>query len=208
MKHIFVNRRKSTPFANALVPVVTLVAIGVVLLANVSGAFAEPVEVAEPAKPPAAEVPANDAATGYLLSLTIDKAEVRPSQQIVVGITVTNGTKQTVRYVDEHFEKEFKMSVKDEKGTEVPLTSYGRLLFAADPAAKGFGGILSFDFNPGEKMEYRMLVNRIYDMTLAGTYTIVASRTFRIRGVLPPALMKDGGIKRTSNAVQVLTCIP
>jgi len=57
---ILVNPRKSTPFANEVVKGVTLVAIVGVLLANVSGAVAEP---AEPAEPAATEAPANDAAT-------------------------------------------------------------------------------------------------------------------------------------------------
>jgi len=153
------------------------------------------------AKPPAKEVSGSNAATGYLLSVTLEKPEVSASEPVVIRVAVKNGSKESISYILELPEKTFKLSVKDAKGREVPLTAYGKRLFGKRP--QGESGTQGVNLKPGAKSEFRMLVNRIYDMTVSGTYTIVARRAFpNPREPIFP-WMKPGGEEISSNAVKV-----
>ena len=89
---------------------------------------------------------------------------------------------------------DYKIDVRDGRGSRVPPTPEGKdLLFRSQWS----GRRLSVRLAPGENKTDTFEVNKIYDMTEPGSYTITASRT----ALIPP---RKSWIELKSNEVKVL----
>ena len=137
---------------------------------------------------------------GFQLSAQVEKATFRPQEAIKVSVLVKNTTAST-RMFDEAIkpvsgkpwpERTIKLVVKNSGGKTAALTAYGKSVF--DKAILPPG--TQQNLEAGQEITRTLLVNRLFDMTLSGTYTITAERhVFSQDGKRWPRLV--------SNSVQV-----
>lgn len=126
---------------------------------------------------PMAEADAKAIAAALQFTAKPVKEEVEVGQPVWVDLNIKNVSDKPVKfYYQREIDSEYSlMTVTDERGRPVPLTGYGRQACDRDPlkAGQSFrGGTLK----PGQEYQGRILVSRMFDMSLFGTYTIVVSR--------------------------------
>ena len=113
------------------------------------------------------------------LSAQFEKDTYAPCAPVLLWISIRNTTKHPVVMFETRPENHYRLVVRDERGNIVPLTSYGQ----------GIGEVLRnvrVTLDPGKEVREHILLNRLYDMTVSGTYTVTAKRrVFRSEGMLP-----------------------
>ena len=108
---------------------------------------------------------------GCRISIQAKDYESKEYSLVTLSIIVKNTGKETVTFLEPLAFFGFTVTVKDAKGEQVRRTRYGehlrRLIFNFEQAL--------VELAPSEQKEYLFAVNRKYDMTLPGTYTIAAT---------------------------------
>lgn len=104
---------------------------------------------------------------------SLAKSAVSRDEPITLKLSLTNNTKKEIIVVESNPLADYKIEVRDGRGTLAPPTPEGKdLLFRSQ-----WGGRrLSVTIAPGESKTDTFQVNKIYAMTDAGSYTITASR--------------------------------
>jgi len=132
-------------------------------------------EPAESARPGAETHLAKSAVSRVGLSFvaSLAKGIVSQDEPIILKLTLTNHTKKEIIVVESNPLADYKLDVRDGRGTRAPPTPEGKdLLFRSQ-----WGGRrLSVTIAPGENKSDTFEVNKIYAMTNPGSYTITASR--------------------------------
>jgi len=108
----------------------------------------------------------------YQLSIQAGKKVYTYCEPIVLKVTIRNNSAEPGLLIVSRPDKDYKAIVKNSKEKAIPLTAYGRHL--RDSLLGGLEQALYLD--PGQKLEYTLLVNRIHDMTRKDTYSIVVKR--------------------------------
>ena len=108
------------------------------------------------------------------LSATLEKESARAAEPVVIFIILKNISQQPGSFVRSSLLRDYNVSVTNEKGEEMPLTRFGRL--EHDAAGGHFRRIVQ-SIAPGEQVQDRLLVNRLYDMTMEGKYTVRIQRS-------------------------------
>jgi hypothetical protein len=110
---------------------------------------------------------------GLSFVATLDKGTVSRDEPITLKLSLTNNTKKEIIVIESNPLADYKIDVRDGRGTRVPPTPEGKdLLFRSQ-----WGGRrLSVTIAPGESKTDTFQVNKIYAMTNPGSYTITASR--------------------------------
>lgn len=152
-----------------------------------------------PDKPPTAGVSVQPAAKGLRMTLHLERKTYRVDEPVTLEVIIEN-TGDADAYLgmlvdDYHL---FTLAVSYVGGGRgvggiVPLTRYGADLLAAHDASKNF----PIRLKAGERRLYRFALNRMVDMTISGTYSIVLVRTL-------PSPAKDPADRAVPAPVQVL----
>jgi hypothetical protein len=130
---------------------------------------------------------------GFQLSARLEKDEVGVCEPIVLELHIRNASAEVLLLDDILPEMDYEMTIEDEQGNIMPLTSYGRRIMSN----KEEMGSKVLKFKPWEEQRCSVLVNRIYDMTFSGTYAIAVKRG---------GIIKEGRVitaKVVSNTVSV-----
>lgn len=110
---------------------------------------------------------------------------------IILVVTMKNVSDTPLKLVETGSLKDYRITVQDEKGDDVPLTLYGRML--SDSRRE----ILLRRMKrvaPGETLVHEFHVNRIFDMSLTGKYYIHITR-------MVPKRNGDGFVDVMSNRI-------
>jgi len=119
---------------------------------------------------------------GCRLSVTADQASYHVSEPICLKITLENvgeGRISASRFRS-GLSKDYKFDLTLTDGEPAPLTLFGKRRASLD----GAGSFASLALAPGETDTVtvprfnRLYLNRLYDMTLAGEYTLTVKRRF------------------------------
>lgn len=109
---------------------------------------------------------------GFQLSAQLEKEWVGPCEPVILIVTLKNVSEKVLSLADSRPERDYEIVVKDEQGEETPLTTYGKNLM---DSAGVFRRVL-LKMNAGQELQNRLLINRIYDMSISGTYSIIVKR--------------------------------
>jgi hypothetical protein len=116
---------------------------------------------------------------GLQMSSRVERSRYRADEPIMVEVVIKNTSKEVVflgMSVDDQASFEVVVSL-NESGAgglgRMPLTKYGAWRFAPLDAAKN----IPIRLKEGEERRYRFPLNRMYDMTLDGNYSVVINRS-------------------------------
>ena len=113
---------------------------------------------------------------GCNLSIQVEKNKFNYCQPIILKITLKNSDKTPLMFADTGPESDFSIIVKNDEGKIVPLTAYGKKRSDTTfPKIIYMNVQITLQFK--EKREYFLLVNRMHDMSLKGTYSITVKRS-------------------------------
>lgn len=122
---------------------------------------------------------ATQSAKGIQLTLRTLKENFRSDEEVLLWLRVRNSTRRSVFLVETYSEREYKFDVKNEKGEGVPLTEEGERLLNNNAIYRS--GPLMIE--PGEEKQHNVSINRIYNMTTPGMYTVTVRRkVFKLNG--------------------------
>ena len=109
---------------------------------------------------------------GFGLSLSPDNQSYGYMEPVRLTVVLSNTTGKALTALRAVEREQFKMRVLDSGGNEVPLTRYGQR--QRDDL---FGhSLYSFNVPPGGIFKEEILINRWYDMSMRGTYSIEIAR--------------------------------
>lgn len=129
-----------------------------------------------------------------LLAL-LEKNRVFEGDPIRLRLSLSNKTGEIMKFCSIP-EKDCEISIKDQKGKSLAMTEYGKALKSDTDR----GETIDLISMTGISHNY-IIVNRIFQITLAGTYSIVAKRTFLHPKTKQPVVIE-------SNTVYVTVCKP
>jgi hypothetical protein len=116
---------------------------------------------------------------GLQMSSRVDRSRYRADEPIMVEVVIKNTSKEVVflgMSIDDQASFDIAVSL-NESGAgglgRMPLTKYGARRFAPLNAAKN----IPIRLKEGEERRYRFPLNRMYDMTLDGKYSVVVNRS-------------------------------
>jgi hypothetical protein len=113
------------------------------------------------------------------LILKTEKTNFGVCEPIVINIIVSNNGDERIIYEMKYNHTKFSvynfpLSVKNDKGEDMPLTEFGmqmKKILTPERSAQG-------SFGPGQIREYSIIANRHFDMTLNGKYKVRFSGSF------------------------------
>ncbi|MGI8467657.1 MAG: hypothetical protein ACR2N3_04320 [Pyrinomonadaceae bacterium] len=96
-------------------------------------------------------------------------------------LTIKNGSKSPIYFVDSFVERDYKITVKNERGETVSLTDYGKR--ETDPNHPIWRNLI-VKLEPGRSMESRTGLDKIYNITLKEKYYVSVNREVVINRVV------------------------
>lgn len=126
------------------------------------------------------------------ISASADRPSYKASENVYITVVIKNVSGQPAQYQPYPFAPGVDYEVSFEDGEPAELTAFGRL--RRDSAGVSSSAVEKLE--TGEEIVYEILLNRRYDMTLAGHYKFQVSRQIGVddRGSLSTAM---------SNAVDI-----
>gem|GEM_PF-6685499 len=123
-------------------------------------------------------------------------------------VTFVNKTNDTWYYSTSGFLSDYKFIVKDSLGRILPLTAYAHSQFPLGINKRAVGSFSHFmgGLAPGKSLAYQFPINRLYDLTKQGEYTISVSREVIKPDQFIPGkgvVIKDKPFTITSNSIQI-----
>jgi hypothetical protein len=112
---------------------------------------------------------------GCRISIKLKDYDEKEHGPVTLSIIVRNTGKEILKYPHGTACRMFALSVKDDKGEAVPLTRFTKSMIYS-------GGIYNFlimELAPGEQKEYSHIADKMYDMTLPGTYKVTVTLYIR-----------------------------
>lgn len=122
---------------------------------------------------------------GCRLSLAADKTSYHVSEPIRLRLVMENVGEGKIQAQRFRLTKDYKFDLRLPNGDSAPLTLFGKRWFSLHNA----GSISVLVLEPGEtdtasfSRSNRLYLNRLYDMTLAGEYTLTVRRRFLPAGL-------------------------
>lgn len=108
---------------------------------------------------------------GFQFTTQIEKFKFAPSTEISLTVKLKNITKDVLTHVESRPDYDYSIEVKNAQGEIMPLTRYGKGIHDV----KTYFGIGSVEVWPDEEVGAKFIVNRIFDMTQEGGYTITVT---------------------------------
>jgi hypothetical protein len=126
-----------------------------------------------------AEIPWGEETEGYRLGLSTDKAEFAPGERVELHMIFRNVGPDDAEVPVSRLMVFHTFTVLLPSGKEAPLTLYGQRQVQSrlDPGGRGVVVL-----KPGEERSLDLHLNRLFDMTLTGTYKVTAKRAVWTRG--------------------------
>ena len=115
---------------------------------------------------------------------TVDKPMFGSAEPIILNIYIRNTENKDIIYFDSNPENDLQFSVQDSSGLVVPLTRYGSNLKSR--RRMSMTRLIKVVLHHGEERRFRILINRIFDMSVPDTYSIAVSSVVGIGGVNTP----------------------
>jgi hypothetical protein len=125
------------------------------------------------------------------ISASVDKPEFKASENVYITVVVRNASAAPVPYAAHPFAPDVDYHVTSADGKPVPLTAYGHGRKDAIAVASSRTEQLA----PGEAVVYEILLGRVYDLTLAGTYRFQVAKEMGQPG-------QAGGPSASSNVLE------
>lgn len=147
-------------------------------------------------KPQPAQEPLNwgEAQEGFRMGIHGDGNQTLSVEKaLLLVVTMENVSGTPLEIVETGSLKDYVIHLQDEKGDDVPLTQYGKML--SDSRREILLRRMK-TVPPGESLVHTFHINRIFDMTLTGTYSVKATRTV-------PRRNGDGFVDVESNRIAV-----
>ena len=110
-----------------------------------------------------------------IIEATSDAREYAPCSPIPVYITVSNHSDRYFNYTESHFTSDYSIQVKKDNNEDAPLTSLGK--HYRNISGDGFRNI-PCALPPHYKIRNTIIINRLYDFSYSGNYSIIVSRNF------------------------------
>lgn len=126
------------------------------------------------------------------LSATVDRAVVGSAEPVVLDLSIHNTGSKDILYFESSPEWQFIFSVKDSSGRAMPLTRYGAKL----SSPRVFTRLFLTTLPPGEERHFRILINRMFDMSVPDAYVVSASTVVGVGNIQNP-------VSFTSQPIQV-----
>lgn len=111
--------------------------------------------------------------SGFQLIAKVE-SEIKPDTPVVLQLALRNTTDKTLVRGESWPEKQFNLDIKDDRGANMPLTRYSEELKVREPL-----GIASVKVDPSQELTYNLVISRMYDLTMSGTYTLTATTYVR-----------------------------
>lgn len=120
--------------------------------------------------------PLKNTSNGFSLSIKIEDAadgRVAAMTPVIAVVTLRNMSGGKLTYFDSGVEQLFRINVTNAKNQIMPLTRYGRTV---DKRQNVTGKMMRVQLEQGEQKTYRILINRMYDLTVPDVYKISLSK--------------------------------
>ncbi|MBV9470075.1 MAG: hypothetical protein JO316_25550 [Abitibacteriaceae bacterium] len=166
----------------------------------------EPLKKGAPTKTLPSTAPVQEAsATGLHLSVEMERAEVYAGEQVVAKVTLRNESSTTISYWGVYDDESFTYTIKDWRGN-VPLTRYGKLVIKPPGGPIYSVMVLTHHLKPGQEYKCRILLNRLYDMTPPGKYSItlqkiVGTEHQTVKLIAPPVTVNIKGFDSGTSTI-------
>lgn len=112
-----------------------------------------------------------------VIRLDFAEKKVDSSEPIVLLIEFENLSGRTILLTISDIETIFDIKVEDANSKVMPLTRYGQRKIQGDNVSDQFMRSIQ-NVKPGEKKDFKILLNRMYDMSIPGEYSVNAKKTF------------------------------
>jgi hypothetical protein len=112
-------------------------------------------------------------AGGFKLSLTVDKHKFASGEAIMLKVSLRNTTNAPLHIMGTIFDVDCQTEVRNDKGELVPLTEYAKHLPRMNGIHISMGRI---SIGAGQEAQEALQVNRLYEMSAPGEYSIVLRR--------------------------------
>lgn len=130
---------------------------------------------------------------GLQLVVKNEKATFTPGEPILLTVVARNDGQRPLFIVDTyHPEWDTKFDVRAEAGDRVALTEDGERLTKNIAIFRD----VRVEINPGDEVKRDFVINKLFDLTAPGTYSITVKRSFCFSGT-------DVFMVATSNSVKV-----
>jgi hypothetical protein len=113
--------------------------------------------------------PLNDQA----ISISTEKGEFAPGEKVILDIRYKNVGREDVQTWLTAWFAVYDIEVSDWNGKSVPLTRYGQRRMETH---RMIGGVSSSPLHPGEEIDLRINLTRLFDLSNEDTYTVVVKR--------------------------------
>jgi hypothetical protein len=127
--------------------------------------------------------PSQAAKAPFSISISTPASVVTAGSDVIVNIALTNTSDreiilQNTMVSRNAAEFDYWIDVRDEKGKAAPQTKYGIKLKGdgVHPPAATASNSIDLPFKPGETVRPRIVVNKLFDLSQPGAYTIQVSR--------------------------------
>lgn len=108
---------------------------------------------------------------GIQLSISMDRNVFTPKEPVLMTVSLKNLNRANLSLPTTTPERDFKLSVKDKQGNILPLSLYGKGMNTS-----AIFGRYPVEVKIGKQTQYTLQIDRLYDLTTCGSYSIEASR--------------------------------
>ena len=115
----------------------------------------------------------------YKISLDFESEKVDSSEPIVLNVTFENLSDKNVRFAVTNVEALFSIRIENSASEIMPLTRYGQRSFQNEGKEDSLMRVIQ-EIKPQEKRSFKILLNRLYDMSIPGEYSVTATKTLRL----------------------------
>ncbi len=117
-----------------------------------------------------------ETAGAFLLTVEMPKRLYQVGAPIPLTVRLMNMGQKEVQLRQSTVYTMYDITVRDEDGTEMPKTRFGQKQAWGAAFPKGF-----IRLTPGQEHSVSLPISRLFDMTLAGKYTIAVSKAIATR---------------------------
>ncbi|HEX5733475.1 MAG TPA: hypothetical protein VF131_11635 [Blastocatellia bacterium] len=122
---------------------------------------------------PGGQKPASDSVQ---LFVQTEEEMYIPGEPILLKVVVRNNTQNTIFIVDtRNPARDFKFDVRNEEGESVALTKDGEDLVNNTAIFRR----VAVEIKPGKEVEHSFTINKLFEMTVPGTYSVTVKREIR-----------------------------
>ena len=108
---------------------------------------------------------------GWLLSISLDKPKLVVGEKVVVTLVTKNAANRPQKIPTWSRWTTYSFNLRDEQAP-IPATMFGRQM----EDNRGSGSMGRAELAPGESIVIELPLSRLFDLSLAGRYTVQASR--------------------------------